>query len=152
MTIKPTLYWNEKIVMGYLMHAASIHRRLPPVQVQGYGSLWPVTLHDDWERFYDLVNGRTTLGSPMPIEVTYHEEVMEWLLQLDPHRQQIIWMRANQIPWKIMVEEFGQCKVVLWRRLSAGLEEIITSLNRRDLRGEYFRALRSRTYELVKHS
>ena len=42
--------WTDKMVMAYLEEAADIHRRLPPVTVQGYFNLWPETLKDDWTR------------------------------------------------------------------------------------------------------
>lgn len=144
MTIKPTLYWNEKIVMAYLIQAASIHRRIPEVRVPGYHCLWPVTLQDNWESLHDVVNGRNTLGSPMPSEVTFHEEVMSWLCILSREQQQLIWMRANRVPWKVIVEEFGRCKQTLFVRVLHGLQKLVTHLNRLDKRGEHFKQLRNR--------
>lgn len=141
---KPTLYWHEKLIMAYLIQAASIHRRLPEVRPQGYQTLWPTTLKDDWERLYDLLNGRSTLGSPMPPEITFHEEVMTWLRQLDRKQQQLCWMRANRIPWKILVEEFDRSKASLSRDLHTALESLVAHLNRIDPKGDYFRQLRSR--------
>lgn len=148
MTIRPTLYWNSKIVMGFLMQAASIHRRMPEVRVPGYRTLWPTTMRDEWERFYDMLNGKSTLGSPMPSEVTYHEEVMEWLRLLDRPKQQLLWMRANKVPWKILVEEFGRSKPTLWREMNDSLNVLVRHLNRVDTRGDHFRQLRNRTLSL----
>lgn len=120
--------WNEKLVMIYLEDAAAIHRRLPEVKVPGYFSLWPETLSDDWTRLHDAVNGKTRLGSPMPNEVTFHEEVMEWLRWLDRYEQQLVWMRANRIPWKVLTEQFGKSKTTLWRDTSRGLNRISSML------------------------
>lgn len=145
MTIKPTLYWNDKIVMSYLIQAAKIHRRLPGVRPFGYHTLWPPTLQDRWEPLHDLVNGPTTLGSPMPAEVTFSDEVMAWLPQLPREQQQLIWMRANRIPWKVLVDEFGRCKQTLFVRYASGLESLISYLNRKDRKGDYFRQLRLRS-------
>ena len=122
-------YWTERMVMAYLEDAASIHRRLPEVKVAGYFSLWPETMKDDWTRLHDAVNGHDRLGSPMPPEVTYHEEIMGWLRWLNPETQQIVWMRANCIPWKILVDEFGKSKTTLWREQSNGLIRIASILN-----------------------
>ncbi|MFT6237989.1 MAG: hypothetical protein ACJAQT_000058 [Akkermansiaceae bacterium] len=144
MTVKPTLYWNEKIVMSYLIQAASIHRRMPEVRVPGYHCLWPVTMQEDWDSLHDLLNGPTTLGSPMPSEVTFQEEVMSWLPILPREQQQMVWMRANRVPWKVLVEEFGRCKQTLFVRVSEGLQKLVVHLNRTDLRGDHFRQLRSR--------
>ena len=143
MTIRPTLYWNEKIVMGYLMQAANIHRRMPEVRMPGYYSLWSDTMKDKWARLYDTLNGKSTLGSPMPPEVDFQDEVMAWLRLLNRRQQQIVWMRANGVPWKILIDEFGRSKPTLWRELSQCLRQIIVILNRRDPKGNYFQRLRS---------
>lgn len=121
-------YWNEKVVMAHLECAAAIHRRLPEVKVQGYPNLWPITLKDDWQRHYDAVHGKSRLGPPMPPEVSYHEEVMEWLRWLDPFEQQIVWMRANRVPWKILEAEFGIEQTTLRRRRNRCLIRIAATL------------------------
>ncbi len=146
MNIKPTLYWSPIIVMGHLMQAASIHRRLPEVRVPGYHTLWPPTMVDQWERLYDRLNGKTTLGSPMPPEVSYHEEVMAWLRLLDRPSQQLTWMRANRVPWKILVEEFGRSKPTLWREVNSNLDVILSYLNKTDPQGGRIRQLRARAW------
>jgi len=150
MNHKQALYWNEKIVMSHLIHAASIHRRMPPIKVQGYFSLWPETLKNDWERLYDQLNGRTTLGAPMPPEVTYHEKVMDLLSCLDRNEQQITWMRANKIPWYIVVQDLQTSQSTLQRRMRVALNRLIQELNRRDVSGEYYRRLRNRANGLLK--
>lgn len=122
-------HWNERIVMAHLEEAAAIHRRLPEVKVGGYFSLWPETIKDDWTRLYDMVNGSNRLGPPMPAEVTYHEEIMDWLRWLDRPQQQIVWMRANHIPWKILVAELGKSKTTLWREQTFALIRISAILS-----------------------
>lgn len=129
MTLLRGQHWNEKIVMAHLEEAASIHRRLPEVKVAGYFSLWPETMKDDWTRLYDAVNGRNRMGSPMPHEVTYHEEIMQWLRWLPKSEQQIIWMRANRIPWKSLEHQFDVNRTKLWREMNAGLIRIASILN-----------------------
>lgn len=132
MKIPNQMHWNEKLVMAYLEDAADIHRRLPQVKVDGYFTLWPETLKDDWTRLYDAVNGKNRLASPMPHEVTFHEEVMKWLRYLDRYQQQIVWMRANSIPWKILVDEFGKSKSTLWRENKYALIRIASILNAKE--------------------
>lgn len=53
-TPPPEPYWTDKIVMAYMEEAAEIHRCIPEVKVPGYHSVWPDTLKDDWERYYDM--------------------------------------------------------------------------------------------------
>jgi len=137
-------YWSENLVMMYLEEAAAIHRRLPAVGVRGHQTLWPTTMQDDWERFYDLINGKTTLGSPMPPEVTFQEKVMDWLPLLERSKQQIVWMRANRIPWKILVDELGRSKPTLWREMRSSLAGISAYLNVLDPKGREFTELRLR--------
>ncbi len=145
-------YWNEAIVVSYLEDAASIHRRLPPDRGPGgYFTLWPETLKDDWQLLYDMIHGKFCLGPPMPPEVTFHEEVMEWLRVLDRPRQQLVWMRANRVPWKILIEEFGLCKQTLYIRRKNALDKILTHLDQIDPEGEYFRRLRGRANSVTGH-
>ena len=151
MQIKPTLYWNEKIVMAYLIQAASIHRRLPEPRVPGFHTLWPTMLGDDWERLSDVLHGKSSVGSPWPAEVTFSERVMEWLGLFDRPRQRVIWMRANGIPWKLMVEELGRSKQTLWRELNESLVILKYHLTRIDPNGEDFKLLRSRAWNSYQH-
>lgn len=127
--------WTMRTVSAHLEEAASIHRRLPTVRVPGYHTLWPEALRDDWERLYDLSNGRSRLGPPMPSEVTYHESVMEWLRWLDPETQKVVWMRANRIPWKVLQEAFGKGKTSLWHQRNGGLQRIAAILGNREAAG-----------------
>lgn len=124
--------WNEKIVMAYLEDAAAIHRRMPEVKVAGYYSLWPETMKDEWSRLYDLINGTSKLGPPMPKEVSYHEEIMTWLNWIDHDLRQIVWMRANRIPWKILEEQFSKNKTTLWRDMNGGLIRISSILTAKE--------------------
>lgn len=151
MNRKPNLYWDEKIVMSYLIHAASIHRRLPEVKAKGYFTLWPPTLQDDWDRLYNALHGQTTLGSPMPPEVTFHEEVMAWLPYLNRHEQQLVWMRSNKVPWKILTVDFDRSKASLSRDLVAALSRLVVRLNRIDSDGHYYQRLQRRANGYLSH-
>lgn len=124
--------WSDKMVMAYLEEAAAIHRRLPPVKVQGYFNLWPEALKDDWERLYDAINAKTRLGAPMPHEVTYHETIMAWLRWLDPYSQKLVWMRANRIPWKIIEDKLSKGKTALWQDYKAAIALITGKLSARE--------------------
>ena len=121
-------HWNKKIVVAYLEDAADIHRRLPRVKVDGYYNLWPETMRDEWTKLYDAVNGTNQLGAPNAREVSYHEEIMEWLRWVQPDQQQLVWMRANRIPWKILIDQFGASKATLWRKVDNGLARIESTL------------------------
>ena len=149
MSIKPSLFWNDKIVMGHLIQAAGIHRRLPEVKVAGYHSIWPEFIKDEWARYYDSIYARSSLGSPMAPEVTYHEEVMALLPLLDRPKQELLWMRANKIPWKVLIEDLNRSKASLFRDRGDALETLISHLSRIDPRGDHFRTLRNRAHTSV---
>lgn len=123
------IQWNERNVKACLEDAATIHRRLPEVKVQGYYNLWPDTLKDEWERLYDTANGKSRLGPPMPPEVTYHESIMQWLLWLDPYHQKVVWMRANRLPWKILTATLGHGRTKLIGDWKQSLSIIVGHLN-----------------------
>ena len=71
----------------------------------------------------------------MPPEVTYHETVMVWLRWLDPQTQQVVWMRANRIPWKVLQDAFGKGKTALWHQRNGGLQRIAAILENREKTG-----------------
>ncbi len=144
-------YWNETLVMAYLQDATAIHRRLPPVKVPTYHTFWPEMPKGSWEKFYDAVNGKTRLGSPMPAEVSFSDEVLEWLRWLDRHHQKVIFMRSSRIPWKIITAELGKCKTTLWYDMKNSLIQIGAHLEKKDPQGEYFRHLRCRANGVFNH-
>ncbi len=149
MTVTPILYWRAKTVESYLIQAAAIHRRLPEVRTPGYHSFWPATLQEEWQRLYDSINGRPTLGSPMPAEVSFSEAVVEWLQCVEPSSRQLLWMRANRVPWKILVEEFSRSKPTLWREHTRCIQKISVHLQRIDPRGSHFRELRAKAWDTM---
>ena len=144
MSIASDRYWHEKMVMSYLQDAAAIHRRLPPVKVPTYHSLWPETLKDDWQRFHDAVNGKTKLGAPYPAEVSFSDDVLGWLRWIDRRHQQIVFMRANNIPWKLITDQLERGQTALWHDMNNGLTQIGMRLEAKDPLGEHYRRLRLR--------
>ena len=68
---------------------------------------------------------------------------MAWLRWVNRYEQQIIWMRANNMPWKILIDEFDKSKTTLWRDVNGGLIRIAAVLNARDPEGI--------EYERLKH-
>ena len=41
-------YWDNALVEVHLEEAAKVMRSLPPVRVQGYFSVWPESVSDEW--------------------------------------------------------------------------------------------------------
>lgn len=133
----PEPYWTEKIVMAFMEEAAEIHRCIPEVRVPGYHSMWPDTLKDDWERYYDMLYARRRRNYALPKQVDFMEEVMRWLRWLNVIEQRVIWARANNIPWKVLEHDFNSSKTTLWRHLNVGTNRLAAILNNNDPDGDY---------------
>lgn len=136
-TPPPEPYWTDKIVMAYMEEAAEIHKCIPDVKAPGYHSVWPDTLKDDWERYYDMLHARRRRHYALPKQVDFMEEVMRWLRWLNVIEQRVIWARANNIPWKIIEHDFKSSKSTLWRHMSIGTGRLAGILNNHDPDGTY---------------
>jgi hypothetical protein len=123
--------------MAFMEEAAEIHRCIPDVRVPGYHSMWPDTLKDDWERYYDMLHARRRRNYALPKQVDFMEEVMRWLRWLNVIEQRVIWARANNIPWKVLEHDFNSSKTTLWRHLNVGTNRLAAILNNNDPDGDY---------------
>jgi hypothetical protein len=131
----PEPYWTVKMIQAHLESAAHIHRRLPEEKVNGYYSLWPEMMQDNWYKYYSSLEAKNRYGPPYAREVDYMEYVMTWLRWPTPHEQRIIWARANRLPWKVLEYDFQSCKATLWKYQNQGLVKIAVRLNTVDPEG-----------------
>jgi hypothetical protein len=120
--------WTASMVEARLEEAASTLRRLPPVKVQGYFSVWPQILHDaddkrDWET--DVIR----LGPPDPAAISRMEETLEWFRWLTPDENRLVWLRAGKEPWKVICARMGCCRTLVWRRWAFALAKVAYRLN-----------------------
>ena len=117
-----------RIVLVSLEEAASIHRRLPESLADEYQSLWPESMQDSWRKCYDAIHGEPLLYEAEEREILFFHEAMHWLDWVNSYQRRILWMRANRVPWKIIVAEYTQDKTTLWREQRLALTEIASKL------------------------
>jgi len=98
--------WTPLMVEERLAEAADVLKRLPPVRVQGYYSLWPRYIYE----FADLVGQEPPemrLPPPSAAAITRMDEAMEWLNWLEPDDAKLVWMRAERRRWKVICVRLG---------------------------------------------
>lgn len=120
--------WTPLMVEERLEAAADVMRRLPPVTVQGYYSLWPRYRYE----FADLVGQdppKTRLPPPSPEAITRMDEAMEWLKWLEPEDAKLVWARAERTPWKGICVQFGTSRATAHRHWQYALVLIAWRLN-----------------------
>lgn len=91
--------WTPLMIEERMAEAAGVLRRLPPVKVQGYYSVWPRYIYE----FADLVGQeppQLRLPPPSAAAITRMDEAMEWLNWLEPDDVRIVWLRASGKRWK----------------------------------------------------
>ena len=68
----------------------------------------------------------------LPIKITatrdqinlWDKVVLEWLELLTPYERNIVWKRAQHIPWKLLTCELRRTRVHLWRIYDRALLKI----------------------------
>jgi hypothetical protein len=119
--------WTPALVEARLIEAADTMKRLPPVKVQGYFNTWPVVRPE----FTDLVGREAEqlrLGPPSAAAISRMDEALEWLHWLAPEDAKLVWMRAEEKPWKTVCRCFGIGRSTANRRLEYALNVIVWRL------------------------
>ncbi|MBR9837048.1 MAG: helix-turn-helix domain-containing protein [Rhodobacteraceae bacterium] len=121
---------REKVVMTVhdiedrLEEAALTMKRLPGSGgPKGYGSSWPDYVRSRFTA-YSMEPSRVRVV-PNPTEIQRMEDAVEWLslLQGDgaPVDRKIVWLRAEQMPWRAVCGRVGLSRSQAARRLVAAL-------------------------------
>lgn len=122
--------WSPTMVEERLEEAANVMKRLPPVKVQGYYSLWPRYVYE----FADLVGQdepKLRLPPPSPDAITRMDEAMEWLKLLEPDDAKLVWMRAERVQWKAICVRLGVSRATAHRHWQYAMVLIAWRLNGR---------------------
>jgi hypothetical protein len=120
--------WTTDDVANRFEEAASTARRLPPVRVQGYFTLWPTVVRSEWERM--SADERPKMHfQPSPGEVEAMLEVMRWVQWLDVEQRHLVWMRAKRYGWREISIRFGCCSKTAQRRWTQSLQRVTEQLN-----------------------
>ena len=120
--------WTMGDVAARFSEAAETGRRLPPVRVQGYFSVWPAFVRKEWEGFADRDYQYRPLP-PTPEAIDRMLEAMRWVQWLEEEQRHLIWMRAKQREWKDICRRFGCDRTTAWRRWQKALQIVVDHLN-----------------------
>ena len=120
--------WTIEDVANRFEDAASTARRLPPVRVQGYFTVWPMIVRSEWERMSAEEQPRLHF-QPSPVEVDAMLEVMHWVQWLELDQRHLVWMRAKRYGWRDIAIRFACCTKTAQRHRQAALQCVAQRLN-----------------------
>ena len=119
--------WTETDVANQFEEAVSTLKKLPPVRVQGYFSLWP-------EGVYSL---QDLLGQEIqpirltatPVAITRLEQTLGWMPWLTVEERKLLWWRAAGVRWKVICFKLGCGRTTVWRNWVMALSKVANRLN-----------------------
>ena len=57
------------------------------------------------------------------------DETLGWLMWLEPEERQLLWLRAEGMPWKWITRRLGVGRTTAWQRWTMALLTIAVRLN-----------------------
>ena len=137
--------WTRDMVEDRVVEAAAVLRKLPGPRVQGYFSTWPDIVLSAREIARQEPKPMKVLPSPQAI--SRMEEVITWNRYLEREEANLLWARAEGLPWKEVCHRFGISRPTAHRRHEYALAVIAWRLNGRQVnrkRGMGFMIARAR--------
>ena len=125
--------WTMEDVAARFSEAAETGRRLPPVRVQGYFSVWPAFARKEWEGFTDKDHEYRPLP-PSPEAIDRMLETMRWVQWLEVEQRHLVWMRAKRYGWRDITIRFACDRTTAWRRWQRAMEIVAANLNSEGVR------------------
>ena len=81
-----------------------------------------------------LMDKRLVRPRPTQAQVTLWEMVvLKWLPLLTPYERNLVWKRANRLPWKLLCRELGRTRVHLWRIYDRALFKLTVQQTRKNV-------------------
>jgi Domain of unknown function (DUF6362) len=120
--------WTSEAVAARFEEAAKTARNLPPVRVQGYFSVWPRIVREQWVSLSG--DEKSSYRAPPTPEATARmQEVMRWVQCLEVEERHLVWMRASKERWRTVATRLGVCIKTAQRRHEKALAQVATMLN-----------------------
>jgi hypothetical protein len=116
--------WDQETVASRLEKAADVLARLPEARMRGLYDLWPKLVGEPCR------HARPAAAAPEAIDRM--DEVLGWLLWLDPEERTLVWLRAERLPWKWITRRLGIGRTTAWQRWTLALLKISIRLNAAD--------------------
>ena len=120
--------WCTDTVAVRLEEAANTGRRLPPVRVQGYYTVWPVFVRQEWETLAADEKVYRPFP-PSPKDIDRMLEVMRWVQWLEVEQRHLVWMRAKRYGWREIGIRFACCTKTAQRHWQKALQTLADHLN-----------------------
>jgi Domain of unknown function (DUF6362) len=116
--------WTPELVAERLTEAADVLARLPAERARGFYDLWPQIVGEPFRC------ARPAAAAPEAIDRM--DESLGWLCWLEADERQLIWLRAEGLPWKWITGRLGVGRTTAWQRWTTALLKISIQLNAAD--------------------
>lgn len=116
--------WTPELVAERLAEAADVLARLPDAKMRGY--------YGPWRILVGATGGGLSPAAPAPKAIDRMDQVLGWLMWLETAERQIVWLRAEGLPWKRITYRLGIGRTAAWQRRATALLKISVRLNAAD--------------------
>jgi Domain of unknown function (DUF6362) len=113
--------WNSHVAARRLEEAADTLARLPDERVHGHYDLWP--------KLIGAAGRQVRPAAAAPEAIDRMDEALGWLMWLEPEERQLVWLRAEGLPWKWITRRLGIGRTTAWQRWTTALLKIVVRLN-----------------------
>jgi uncharacterized protein DUF6362 len=113
--------WTPELVAERLAEAADVLVRLPDAKMRGY--------YGSWRRLIGATSRGSSPSAPAPEAIDRMDQVLGWLGWLDHDERQLVWLRADGLPWKRITYRLGIGRTTAWQRWTMALLKIAIRLN-----------------------
>ena len=122
--------WDGKMVAARLEEAAETMKRLSVTGLKpsSHTTSWPPVLQEFYEA-YGYEKARVRLGPPTGDAISRMDDSLDWLRWLEPDQVRLAWSRAERIPWKLIMRQFGISRETARQRYLVALVSIASRLN-----------------------
>ena len=118
--------WTAEQVAQRFDEAVSVLDVLPQPKSLGYARRWPDMLYLPRELARQTPAPMCLQATPQ--QVTRMEETLTWITWVKPQTRQLIWYRAEALPWRLIGRRVGLSKTTAQRHWQKGLQMIADKL------------------------
>jgi hypothetical protein len=113
--------WTAELVAERLAEAADVLARLPEAKMRGY--------YGPWKTLVGATGRGPSPAAAAPEAIDRMDEVLGWLMWLEPEERRLVWLRAEGVPWKRITHWLGIGRTTAWQRWNTALLKIVVRLN-----------------------
>ena len=118
--------WTTEQVAQRFDEAVSVLNVLPQPKSLGYAKRWPDMMYLPREIERQAPAPMRLQATPQ--QITRMEETLTWITWVQPQTRQLIWNRAEALPWRLIARREGLSKTTAQRHWQKGLEVIADKL------------------------